>query len=141
LPRGELLALTAQIAVSRPEALPDEASQRRCWAELLGALAVSYARSGDVAVVAALVRVAAHLDLADPWLNEAQAYLLDQQAPAGHFGLLARELAHLPPDSGSPEDAYLRLTIEVLWAICALVAPPLRTADGGEGMDMRQTAA
>lgn len=129
------------IAVSRPETLPEEASQRRGWAELLGALAVSYARSGDVAVVAVLVRAAAHLELADPWLDEAQAYLLDQQAPAGHFGLLAREFAHLPPNTGSPEEVYVRLTIEVLWAISALVVRPLRNADGGEDMDMRQTAA
>jgi hypothetical protein len=122
LPREELLALTGQIAIAPPVALPGGAGQRRCWAELFGTLAVSYARSGDVAAVAAVVRAAAHLGLADPWLDEAQAYLLDQQAAAGHFGLLSRELAHLQADSGSSEDVCLRLTVEVSWAICAVVA-------------------
>jgi hypothetical protein len=102
--------------------LPGGTFQRCSWAELFGGLAASYARSGDVAVVAALVRAAAHLGLADPWLDEAQAYMLDQQAIAGWFGLLSRELARVQADRGSHEDVRLRLTVEVVWAICAVVA-------------------
>jgi hypothetical protein len=139
LNRAGLLALMGQMAVAAPIPLPGAAGQRRCWVELFGSLAVSYARSGDVAVVAALVRAAAHLDLADPWLDEAHAFLLDQQAADGHFGLLSRELAQMQAESGSHEDVCLRLTVEVLWAICAVVAA--QSDRGGTAADVEEAAA
>jgi hypothetical protein len=110
--------------------------ERRCWAELFGTLAVSYARSADVAAVAAIVRAAAHLSLTDAWLDEAQAWLLDQQAAGGYFGLVSRELAHLRADDneGCDEDVCLRLTVEVLWAICEIVAARSQRASGTIGV-------
>jgi hypothetical protein len=124
------MAMVRQIALGPRVAPPGSADERRCWAELFGTLAVSYARSGDVAAVAAVVRAAAHLSLTDAWLDEALAWLLDQQAAAGYFGLVSRELAHLRADDeeGCDEDVCLRLTIEVLWAICEVVAARSRRA-------------
>jgi hypothetical protein len=81
-------------------------------------VALSYAGSGDLSVVAALVRAAACLGLDGPWLKEALVYLLDQQQSAGCFGLLA-----LGPSLISTKDeiaeASMRLTVEVLWALGA----------------------
>ena len=122
--REQLMSMLRQIALAPSMPLPGGAEARRCWAELFGALAASYARSADVTAVAAIVRAAAHLSLTDAWLDEAHAWLLDQQAAAGHFGLVSRELAHVRGDDdvGWDEDVCLRLTVEVLWAICEIVA-------------------
>jgi hypothetical protein len=122
LTREQLLALTGQIALAPHVALPGGAAEQGRWAELFGTVALSYARLGDLVAVAGVVRAAAHAGLTDPWLDEAQAYLLDQQATAGHFGLLARELARVQANGGSQEDAFLPLTVQVLWALCAVVA-------------------
>jgi hypothetical protein len=139
LPREDLLALTAQIAISAPVALAGGVKERRCWAELFGSVAVSFARSGDVSAVAAIARAAAHLGLADVWLDEAQAYLLDQQSVAGNFGLLSREFVHLQADMASRDEIYLRLTLEVLWAICEVVAA--RSERQSQGVYVSEAAA
>jgi hypothetical protein len=135
------MAMIRQIALAPRMPLPGSAEERRCWAELFGSLAASYARSADVAAVAAIVRAAAHLSLIHAWLDEAQAWLLDQQAAGGHFGLVSRELAHMRDDAdvGCDEDVCLRLTVEVLWAICEIVAA--RSQQAGRNIGVVEAAA
>jgi hypothetical protein len=135
------MAMIRQIALAPPVPLPGGAKEQRCWAELFGTLAASYARSADVAAVAAIVRAAAHLSLTDAWLHEAQAWLLDQQAAGGYFGLVSRELAHLRVDDeeGCDDDICLRLTVEVLWAICEIVAA--RSQRAGRTIGVVEAAA
>jgi hypothetical protein len=131
------MAVSRQIALAPRVLLTEGTGERGCWAELFGVLAASYARSGDVAAVAAIVRAAAHLRLADVWLDEAQAWLLDQQAAAGHFGLVSRELAQMRAnDDGcdGDEDICVRLTVEVLWAICEIVAARSKRAGSSIGV-------
>jgi hypothetical protein len=140
--REQLMAVVRQIALAPWLPPPEGAGERRCWAELYGTLAASYARSGDVAAVAAIVRAAAHLWLADAWLDEAQAWLLDQQAAPGHFGLVSRELAHMRANTDGcdeDEDVCLRLTVEVLWAICEIVAA--RSQRAGRSIGVVEAAA
>src|SRR5215471_16932890 len=139
--RAQLMAMIRQIALAPPLPLSGGAEERRCWAELFGTLAASYARSADVAAVAAIVRAAAHLSLTDAWLDEAQAWLLDQQAAGGYFGLVSRELAHMRADDDEwcDEDVCLRLTVEVLWAICEIVAA--RSQRAGRHIGLAEAAA
>ena len=121
MPRAEVIEAARDISMSPPsqETLAGD-ENHQCWSHILGALAISYARSADVSVVAALVRAAGHLGLRDRWLDEAQMYLLDQQAPTGFFGLLSPELSHLRAQDVLVDDIRLRLTVEVLWAICEM---------------------
>jgi hypothetical protein len=129
LPRADLLRL-AQIASVGERGAIRARNERAVWSKILGGLALSYAGSGDLSVVAALVRAGGCLRLDGPWLEEALVYLLDQQQPAGCFGLLA-----VGPSLTSTEDemaeASLRLTVEVLWALAAarhaLDGQPIRT--------------
>jgi hypothetical protein len=86
------------------------------WSKIFGGVALSYAGSGDLSVVAALVRAAACSGLDGPWLAEAMVYLLDQQQPAGCFGLLALGTS-LTCTEGEITEASMRLTVEVLWAL------------------------
>lgn len=89
----------------------------KTWQAVLPALCVSYARDADPVAVASLVRVAARLGVDRGLLDEAVAFLLEQQTDAGSFGLLA--------DSGQIErrlQRSLRMTVEVVWALAALEA-------------------
>lgn len=90
-------------------------SDKYMWGRIFGGMALSFARVGDPSVVAALLRSAAHLDLNDPWIDESEIFILDQQQPDGSFGLMAPELA-LQQDDLSAYECRLRLTVEILWA-------------------------
>lgn len=114
--RSKILALARAISLSNPKAWRMEDVDRRLWAQVFGGIALSYARVGDLSAVAVLVRAAAHLGLSDPWLTEAETYMLDQQRPDGCFGLIMPELALLQNDI-LVSDLLLRLTVEVLWAL------------------------
>jgi hypothetical protein len=114
--RSNLLSLAKAIALSG-QAIKAELRPR--WATVFGGLAISYARVGDVVVVAALVRAAAQLNLRCCWLREAQLYLLDQQQPSGCFGLISAELSMSSNEESVP-GAYLRLTVEVLWSLATV---------------------
>lgn len=105
-----------QAAVARPEA----------WSEMFGGVALSYARLGDPSTTAVLLRASAHLGLKHPWLQQAESYLFDQQAPEGCFGLFSRELA-LVASGNAPWRPHLNLTVEVLWALAEVTA--LKAAD------------
>ncbi len=119
--RDDVLKIVQSISVSVYPTEIVNNSERESWAKFMGGVALSYARSGDVAVVAALVRAAAHLDLEHQWLNDALGYVLDQQQPDGSFGLLALEVALLGQDQLTHK-AIIRLTVEVLWAIAEVSA-------------------
>ncbi|MBV7326978.1 hypothetical protein KFU94_01690 [Chloroflexi bacterium TSY] len=119
--RVEILELAQTISLSGTGPWQDQEARSRHFARTWGAVALSYARVGDLSVVAALVRAAAHLGLGDPWLVDAEEYLLDQQQADGSFGFLASELALLQDDATVPE-ALLRLTVEILWALAETAA-------------------
>ena len=124
--RGELLALAQAVTLSDRAACRDGMRDRESWARMLGGIALSYARDGDLVVVAALLRVSAHVELQGPWLTEALGHLLDQQDSDGSFGLLAPELA-LSGDPGGQPRVARRLTVEVLWALAEVAAARRRT--------------
>jgi hypothetical protein len=113
--RNDVLALCGRISVCPQDTSFREKAHQRHWSQAFGGLALSYARVGDLSVVAALVRAAARLRLVHPWLVEAETYLLDQQQPDGSFGLFASELALFQDARAGP--IALRLTVEVLWAL------------------------
>jgi hypothetical protein len=117
LARADLLRLAQVGAVGDRDAVHGR-NQTAVWSKILGGVALSYAGSGDLSVVAALVRAAACSGVDGPWLKEALVYLLDQQQSTGCFGLLA-----LGPSLTSTKDeiaeASMRLTVEVLWALAA----------------------
>lgn len=117
LPRDDLLRL-AQIASVGERGTAHGRNQMAVWSKIFGGVALSYAGSGDLSVVAAQVRAAACSGLDGPWLAEAVVYLLDQQQPAGCFGLLALGTS-LTCTEGEIAEASLRLTVEVLWALAA----------------------
>jgi hypothetical protein len=119
--RREVVSLTQAIALAGRSTSPDRTLDRGCWARILGGLALSYARVGDVVVVASLVRAAARLRLSGPWLADAQRYLVDQQQPNGSFGLLAPEL-RVMREVRHRTDLALRLTVEVLWTLAEVAA-------------------
>lgn len=87
-------------------------------------ISLSYARHGDVPVVAALVRIAAILQLDSSLLADSHSYLLDQQEPDGTFGVFAREWG-LCSKSEEEEHIKLRLTVEVLWSLVEMSQMPL----------------
>ncbi len=110
--RRALLDLMQRVTLGEPGA---PASVGEGDARILGALALSYARDGDVSCVAAIVRAAAHASLRDARFEESVDYLVDQQRLDGSFGLLAPEFAALP--GRAARDPTKRLTVEVLWAL------------------------
>jgi hypothetical protein len=117
LPRADLLQL-AQVASIGKRGAAHGRNQVVVWSKILGGVALSYAGSGDLSVTAALVRAAACSGLDGSWLEEAVVYVLDQQQPAGCFGLLALGTS-LTSTEGEIAEASLRLTVEVLWALAA----------------------
>jgi hypothetical protein len=119
LPRSDLLSLAQAATLGDGRArLPADAE---ICAQFFGGLALSYARVGDVSVVACLLRMAAHLSLHSAELTTARRFLLDQQHPDGYFGLLAPEFS-ISAKRARHQDVVLRLTVEVLWAACELSA-------------------
>ena len=114
--RDKILALTRSISLSNPSSWNARGMYRHHWTQLFGGVALSYAQEGDLPIVAALVRAASYLGLTGSWLIDAETYMLDQQQPDGHFGLLGAELALLKNDVSASE-AMLSLTVEVLWAL------------------------
>jgi hypothetical protein len=119
--RPQLLALAQSIALSKSWTCSDRRPDREGWARVLGGIAVSYARTGDVAIVAALVRAGARMRVQGTWLTVAQTYLIDQQLPDGSFGLVLPELVVLRHTAAQASVA-LRLTAEVLWALAEVAA-------------------
>jgi hypothetical protein len=122
LDRSELLKLAEDITVRSKRSVSLTPLERDEWTRLLGAMAISNAKAGDVVVVAAMVRVAARLDLQGNWLLASQHFLLAQQQPDGSFGMLAAEMEFLRGKKRANELATLRLTVEVLWALAELAA-------------------
>lgn len=122
LDRLELLKLAEAVTVRSKSLESTTPRDRNKWSRLLGAMAVSHGKTGDVVVVAAMVRVAARLDLQGRWLSEAQHYLLAQQQPDGSFGMLAAEMEFLGGKKRTNQLTTLRLTVEVLWALAELAA-------------------
>jgi hypothetical protein len=116
--RSKLLSVARCIATAEQDTF-DLMSARVDWAAAIGGLALSYARVGDLCVVAALLQSAAGADLDNSWIREAQIYLLDQQQPSGCFGLISAELALAGGDIVESE-VQLRLTVECLWALSAI---------------------
>jgi hypothetical protein len=114
--RDELLTLTGQITLRSQPVREQSVGPSGGWAKMFGGVALSYARIGDLVLVAALVRAAGQLGLSDPWLQEATWYLLEQQRPDGGFGLFAAELA-VGDQSVEESDLTLKATVEVLWAL------------------------
>jgi len=92
------------------------AGQADTWARVLGGLALSYAQSNDLEVVAVLVLLAAHLRLDCPWLKEARSFLLEQQQPSGSFGMLSAESTVFGDDTWVSYMA-LKLTVAALAAL------------------------
>lgn len=118
--RTEIAALANRITLADTVSpAPDEAGDAE-RARFLGAFALSHAQTHDLPCVAALLRIGARLELHDPWLAEAQDYLVDQQQPDGRFGLMGAELQTL--DNSSTDEAILRLQVEILWALNEVAA-------------------
>jgi hypothetical protein len=128
--RRRLLSLAQSIALSDEWIGPDGSWDRESWARVLGATALSYARTGDSSLVAALVRAAARMRLRGDWLAAAQTYVLDQQQPDGSFGLVLPELAVMRHTDARARVA-LRLTAENLWALAEVAG---QKADRGRAI-------
>jgi hypothetical protein len=54
-------------------------------------------------------------------LEIAAEYLLDQQQPDGSFGLISEELISVETEE-KRQEAVLRITVEVLWALAEINA-------------------
>jgi hypothetical protein len=130
--REQILALAQLVTLSDRSACRSQLRDRESWARILGGVALSHARDGDLVVVAAVLRTAAHLGLHGSWLTAALRHVLDQQQPDGSFGLLAPELA-LSEDPSCQSQVTLRLTVEVLWALAEVAAERSRLRVGSQG--------
>jgi hypothetical protein len=119
--REKTLTFCHSISNASVHARRMEEKKRDFWSEMFGSVALSYARVGDPATTAALLRASAQLGLTHPWLTEAECFLLDQQTPEGCFGIFARELALVGSDH-APWMPHLSLSVEVLWALAEVTA-------------------
>jgi hypothetical protein len=122
--RRRLFSLAQSIALSDEWTCGDGVLDRDSWTRILGATALSYARTGDSSMVAALVRAAARMRLRGTWLAAAQTYVLDQQQPDGSFGLVLPELVVMRHTDVRARVA-LRLTAESLWALAEVASQKL----------------
>ena len=127
--RQEILVIAQGVTLSDRSNSAGQLDDQASWAHILGALALSHARQGDLVVVAALLRMAACLGLHGRSLEAALRHLLDQQQPDGSFGLLASELTLWNDPDGQPQIA-LRLTVEVLWALAEVATARARLRGG-----------
>ncbi|MBS4198557.1 hypothetical protein KHA93_02700 [Bacillus sp. FJAT-49732] len=121
--RNEILSFANNVFFSSS---PNKTDFQIEWAQIIGGIAISYARHGDIPVVSALVKIAAILRLKGPLLDESHIFLLDQQNIDGSFGFFDREWK-LCNDSKIEEaetHIKLRLTVEVLWALAELSQQP-----------------
>jgi hypothetical protein len=98
----------------------------------LSELAVSFARSGDLQVVAAIVRMAAELGIQNDRVSKAQQFLLDHQQPGGSFGLFEPELSALG-DGETGLVARLAMTVEVLRALAAIAGSDANLGNAPSG--------
>jgi len=122
LERQELTRLLQGISLDDEPGREVDPARRLELCELLAGLAVSYARDGDVSIVATLVRALGQMGFSGPWLDDAVDFLEAQSCPAGAFGLLAIEADQLKLKSEGILDGsgLLRTTVEVLWAFAAV---------------------
>ena len=118
--RRQLISRLQTLAFSTPTKTEICRLRSEGWAQHLGAIALSFARDGDVTIVAAVVRAAAHVNLFGGWLDDAEQYLFEQQLPNGAFGLLAAELKK--SKIVDPDAVTMRSTVEVLWALAEVAA-------------------
>jgi hypothetical protein len=97
-------------------------------ADLLPALAFSYARDWDLELACGLLRACGYLGLAARseclWTMQ---WLLDQQNEDGSFGLLRAEAAHCGHDTAN-WPSYFERTVHAVWAL----------ADTGHGPGLRR---
>jgi hypothetical protein len=119
--RAALLTLAQVVTLSDRRACDQQMRDRQAWARILGGIALSYARDGDLVMVAALLRMSVHADLQGTWLTAALCHLLDQQQSDGSFGFLAPELG-LAGDGECEPHVILRLTVEILWALAEVAS-------------------
>jgi len=93
-------------------------------ADLLPALAFSYARDWDLQVSCALVRASAYLGFFGRfdclWTTQ---WILDQQNEDGSFGLLQAEVAHCGHDTADWR-TYFERTVHAVWALVDGVREP-----------------
>jgi hypothetical protein len=86
-------------------------------ADLLPALAFSYARDWDLELACSLLRASAYLGLSARseclWTTQ---WLLDQQNEDGSFGLLRAEAAHCGHDTAD-WPSYFERTVHAVWAL------------------------
>jgi hypothetical protein len=92
------------------------------YAETLAAIGMSYAQAGDLAAVAALVQVAAHLGLVCAWLSDVVSYMLQLQRRDGSFGIITKKSMVSEHSCAVDLKMRLRLTVDVLWALAELGA-------------------
>lgn len=116
--REEILNFTKKISVCDIKYWTIEKEEKKIWTQFLSGIALSYAREGDLSVVAAIVKACAHLNLKGEWISDATNFLLEQQQPEGYFGLFAREFAISHEEQKL--NIILPLTVEVLWALAEL---------------------
>ncbi|MDA2330937.1 hypothetical protein [Bacillus cereus] len=116
--REEILNFTKKISISDTEYWNIKKEEKKIWTQFLGGIALSYAREGDLSVVAAIIKASAHLNLKGEWISDATNFLLEQQQPDGYFGLFARELAISHEEQKL--NILLPLTVEILWALAEL---------------------
>jgi len=130
--RQELMSLLQGITLYSALGREVDPAQEAELQELLTGLAISYAREGDVSMVATLVRASGQMGFSGPWLDDVVDFLEAQCCPAGAFGLLAIEADQLKLSSEGTLDgsALLRTTVEVLWAFAAVFGSPQTTAIG-----------
>ena len=116
--RKEILSLASEMSLTEYLCKVEKNWE---WGQIIGGISLSYARYGDIPVVAALVRIAALHQLNSPLLDDAHSYLIDQQEPDGSFGIFARELKLINSrQTDSDEHIKLRLTVEVLWSFAEI---------------------
>jgi hypothetical protein len=127
--RSDLLDISQRIRSAPARVQPVIATDKPdTWARVIGGLALSYAQTNDLEAVAALLVLAAHLNLDSAWIAEARSFLLEQQQPSGCFGLLASESVVIANDGWTSYMA-LKLTVAALSAL-AIPSPgraPSRT--------------
>ncbi|MFY0802053.1 hypothetical protein [Peribacillus frigoritolerans] len=83
--RNDILSLAMNMSFSKSK-FKLSSKQQKEWAQIIGGISLSYARYGDVPVVAALVRIAKLLEFDNSLLVDAHSFLMDQQEPDGTFG-------------------------------------------------------